>query len=470
MILKHRDRELLRFEWVEPQGVRVLSVNDAERKFLPLEMKGEATDGRLWDWLRHRVVPKHRNYIQLMLDKLGIDSRSVRAIIEVSKGLSLNDVHWVVPDDSKDRWARINLYDNPFSKVLSVMAFTGWGANDFRHEKKEDVPATSPEFTTNGMLAKCWRRTNGEILLYKSGTERFANAGFEPYSEYYAAQVAEALGLDHVTYGLENFKGRLCSTCPLFTSERYGFVPAGRVASVETALADPRFADVFFFDSLILNTDRHLGNFGYLVDNDVNEIVGAAPIFDNGYGLFALALDRPGDRNDEFGDLRKYIRKIGPALYSNWLAFPGGLTTRMRSLAMKLRGFRFKRHPYYNLPSSRLQKIEDFLQNRIDKISQFSVKADDYLLISENGVGVNDVNCETVGGINSNEFFTREELLGVQIKANLNADPFVTQKELAEILQVPQRSIERKMRQLRDGGEIRRVGSPKKGYWEVLGK
>ena len=40
MILKHRDRELLRFEWIEPQGVYVISVNESERKFLPLEMKG----------------------------------------------------------------------------------------------------------------------------------------------------------------------------------------------------------------------------------------------------------------------------------------------------------------------------------------------------------------------------------------------------------------------------------------------
>ena len=52
MILKHRDRELLRFEWVEPEGVRILSVNDAERRFLPLEMKGEATDAALWSFLR----------------------------------------------------------------------------------------------------------------------------------------------------------------------------------------------------------------------------------------------------------------------------------------------------------------------------------------------------------------------------------------------------------------------------------
>ena len=40
MILKHRDRELLRFEWLEPQGVRVVSVVEENRRFLPLEMKG----------------------------------------------------------------------------------------------------------------------------------------------------------------------------------------------------------------------------------------------------------------------------------------------------------------------------------------------------------------------------------------------------------------------------------------------
>jgi hypothetical protein len=39
MVLRNRDRELL-FEWVEPQSVRVVSVNEAERKFLPLEIHG----------------------------------------------------------------------------------------------------------------------------------------------------------------------------------------------------------------------------------------------------------------------------------------------------------------------------------------------------------------------------------------------------------------------------------------------
>ena len=32
MVLKHRDKELLRFEWIEPQGVRIVPVNDGIRR------------------------------------------------------------------------------------------------------------------------------------------------------------------------------------------------------------------------------------------------------------------------------------------------------------------------------------------------------------------------------------------------------------------------------------------------------
>jgi len=125
MILRHRDRELLRFEWVEPQGVRVVSVNEAECRFLPLEMHGVANDATLWTWLTRRTVPKHRHYIQMMLGNLGILQKDTRAIIEMCKGLSLNDVYWVVPDSFSGAWKDFNLYDNPFSKTLAVMAFTG---------------------------------------------------------------------------------------------------------------------------------------------------------------------------------------------------------------------------------------------------------------------------------------------------------------------------------------------------------
>lgn len=454
MILKHRDTKVLRFDWLEPEGVRIVSVNEAARRFLPLDLHGQATDEGLWRWLRHRIVPKHRNYIQEMLLKLGV-SYGVRPIIEVSKGLSLNDVHWVCGDASRACWRAVNLYENPFSKSIAVLAFTGCGRQG---SPTRTVPETSPEFSTNGMLAKCWRRTDSGIVLYKSGSEHFANAGFEPYSEYYAAQIAEALGYAHVPYGLERFKGRLCSTCPLFTSEKIGFIPAGRLVSTAEALADARFAEIFFFDALICNTDRHLGNFGYLIDNDTNEIMGAAPIFDNGYGLFSLALDRPEDpRNHEWDDLRKYARKIGPSLYLPWLAFPGGVTSAMKAAAMRLKGFRFKRHPYYNLSASRLRKLEEFLQNRVDKIIEFGCDADRFLMLDEkNGAEapVDDV---------SRDACTIEE----RILQNAEADPYISQEELAQVLGLSRRTIQRKIADLKQMKRLARIGSGRTKCWKV---
>lgn len=73
-----------------------------------------------------------------------------------------------------------HLYDNRFSKILALTAFTGCGSS------VRTSLASCPEFTTNGMLPKCWRRTGGKIRLYKGGTRGGYNTGNELYSKFYA--------------------------------------------------------------------------------------------------------------------------------------------------------------------------------------------------------------------------------------------------------------------------------------------
>lgn len=447
MILRHRDRELLRFEWTGARGVRVISVNEAERRFLPIDMAGVATDESLWKWLMRRVAPISRTNIQDLLLKQGLDPRDTRHILELCRALSLNDVYWIAGDKSRKTWKEVNLYDNTFSKAISYLALTGEGS----------VPGqgwrSSPEYTTDGNLAKCWRRVGDEVRLYKSGTKGAVNAGFEPYSEFYAAQIAEALELPHAKYQLEKFKGKLCCTSPLFTSDRYSFVPAKRMADRFDPIDDPRFADIFFFDALIFNTDRHMGNFGYLVDNDTNEIVGAAPIFDNGYGLFSQAVEAPGTKNHEFDDLRVFLNRVRPACYDGWLAFPGGVTTAMQDRVRKLIGFRFKPHHTHNLHIERLRKIEAFLQKRVHGIIEFGNKADDLLKISQK-----------IGTINRDNGY---DSLVEAIVENIRADSYLTQEELCDILSVTRSVLTKAMAQLQSSGRLVRVGSRKTGYWQV---
>ena len=66
-------------------------------------------------------------------------------------------------------------------------------------------------------------------------------------------------------------------------------------------------------------------------------------------------------------------------------------------------------------------------------------------------------------GIKSTDF----DSLGYQILENMRADKYITAAEIADILQVEQRTIERRIKQLRENGEIVRVGSRKTGYWQV---
>ena len=59
----------------------------------------------------------------------------------------MNDCYWVVDEIFKGTFDSVNLYDNHFSRTLAYIAFTGYGSSirsTFR---------SSPEFTTNGMLA-----------------------------------------------------------------------------------------------------------------------------------------------------------------------------------------------------------------------------------------------------------------------------------------------------------------------------
>ena len=83
VILRHRDRELLCFEWVRGARVRVLSVNDAERRFLPLEFGEERLSGGgdalrypLEDWLASRSAPVGRHFMRNLMDSLGLNINS----------------------------------------------------------------------------------------------------------------------------------------------------------------------------------------------------------------------------------------------------------------------------------------------------------------------------------------------------------------------------------------------------------
>ena len=367
--LRLYDTTLLSFK-LEEQGIEGLSakitrINEDQKHLLPLGMPLD-NEGVL-KWLRHRVIPKNRAFVEEILKTLNLSPNDTKAIIDVCKGLSLNDSYWVVPQGFPGKFSQYNLYQNRFSEALSLIAYTGIG-------QTQEIFTTSPELTTNGMLRKAWRLIEDDgIYLYKGGSWGAANTGNEPYSEYYACQIAQVMGLSAVQYDLENWKGIIASKCLLFTDIDTSFVSIGSIVQsggLKTVLdyyasLGDDFAEtlhsMLIFDAVIYNEDRHFGNFGLLRDNHSGAIISPAPLFDHGVSLFNYAMP------DDLKTLDDYAKTRSPA-------YPGvkfedvcrELTGRQQALQLRrLINFKFTRHPMLNWPEERLTAIEKHIQKRV---------------------------------------------------------------------------------------------------------
>ena len=367
--LRHFDIPLLRFRVIDSTyaaELEIVWVNEEKQNMLPLDM--EVSGDGVFKWLKHRSIPKNRAFVHSFLSKCGLNLNRPLDIIHVSKGLSLNDCYWVVEEGFEGTFAKYNLYENRFSQILALIAFTGYGSSI------RTSLASCPEFTTNGMLPKCWRRENGKIFLYKGGTTGAYNTGNEPYSEYYAAQITKVMGINAIDYNLSKWRGELCSTCELFTSKKYSFLPVGRVvrsggmnavAAYYQSLGEEYLEalhDMLVFDAVVCNTDRHFGNFGFLVDNETNEIVAPAPLFDHGNALFNFA-GRDALASED--GMKEYADTQMPCVYDDFFGTAKKVMTEKHREALRhLMTFRFKRHSRYNLPPQRLKLIEKMVQQR----------------------------------------------------------------------------------------------------------
>lgn len=370
--LKQYDKTILTFslenKYLEGQECKIIKINQENINLLPIGV--EPNSDSLFSWIKSRVVPKNREFVSQILSKFGLASNDTIGILKLCKGLSLNDSYWIVEHDEKIKFQNYNLFDNSFSRTLSLIAYTGYGSNTAKGF------TSSPEFTTNGMLRKCWRRINKKIYLYKGGTSGGCNTGNEPYSEFYASQIAKKMGVNAVSYNLTKWKNILCSTCELFTDINHSFVPIYRFVKKSNLVEVSKylktlgkeyydaFVDMLVFDAVILNTDRHSGNYGLIVDNKTNKPVGFAPVFDNGNSLFSLAM--PDEINEKYA---KYKTSAFDVPFDDIVK--EFITNKQREKLRKLLNFKFEKHQKYNLPSKRILNLENFVQFQVKKFLNF---------------------------------------------------------------------------------------------------
>lgn len=320
------------------------------------------------EWIKRRKAPSNRKNIESILNYevqvQGLDSKNFMNYIDISFGLSLNDSYWIVPEDENIYlWKDYNLYENRFSERLSLIAF---GEKEMASSIIEDIH-TSPEYTTNGMLAKCWTNLDGKLTLIKHTSEDRVEA----LAEYYLCQVAEVMGFEHIEYDIVEYHNKKVSACKIFTNENEGYVPiyyflttkerAGSeeklLKKVERIMGREKIEDIMLFDSLIFNEDRHLGNYGMIVDNNTGVPLKSAPIFDNGNSLFMLLNEveegKPIHAKHRIGISFDTLSKIYVA-------------KRHGKGLERLKNFSFRRHPKYNLPEKLIKRAENFIRERAE--------------------------------------------------------------------------------------------------------
>lgn len=317
------------------------------------------------DWISKRSAAKHRKHVQKILEECG--GKTLSGFITLTHCLSLTDTLWVKKDSENILWSDVSLYTNSFSDVISKLSFDGTGLCG------QQISTTSPELTTDGLFDKCWIREKG-IKLLKAGSSGASNAGREPYSEVIASPIYEKL-CNGIMYTLRKYHGKTVSCCDIFTSEKYGFksmIACGINTTVLPLLlkefskygAEDLFRSMIVADAVTINNDRHLGNFGFIIDNDTYTIVGMAPVFDYNQAMFPYA-----DWYKGFPDMESWIMERGPKIGNDYYSSAEHMITpRIRSELINLKDLELTVDIDEKFDKGRIAIVNKFKNLQINKI------------------------------------------------------------------------------------------------------
>ena len=274
-------------------------------------------------WTANRSAAKHRVHVNKILEICGGKTKS--GFIALTHCLSLTDTLWVKSNRENVNWHDVNLYENNFDKVISKLSFDGNGLFGIQ------MSTTSPELTTDGAYDKCWLNEKDGIHLIKTGSEGARNTGLEPYGEVLASQVFEKI-CKSVKYTLRKYDSRVVSDCKIFTNEEFGYKPISLFLKSGVKYELPELLEIYrefncedefrrmvVADCITLNSDRHFGNFGFMINNQTFERTVLNPCFD-----FNMAFVPFAEEGFDFGkpelDFDEYLSTRGPVIGSDYVA------------------------------------------------------------------------------------------------------------------------------------------------------
>lgn len=233
-------------------------------------------------WCAGRILTLDRQYAKEILNSIGasqaVTDRDRAQIALTYRCVSLTDIFWVRQQDETITFREINLYENHLDNAFIDVSLRG-----LQITVQND--SLTADLSTNGCFPKAWlRHEQGFTLLKDGGIEAVEN-------ELLASRICQCFRCQQVIYEEAYYKGVKVSSGKLMTSRQYSIVSreAFEVYAVNEGIDPLKYIlelDSYSYymmnilDYLIGNTDRHWGNWGFLVDNETNQPVSLHPLMD----------------------------------------------------------------------------------------------------------------------------------------------------------------------------------------------
>ena len=292
--LMHDDTPVATVELNEELGnmERIVEIHDRDHLPIGTVKDGTFDGGALRNWWFGRSIPATRSGLHHMLDSLGIVAPT--SLLSRSMGLSLSDHYWIKPPDSNLCWSDVNFFENPFSDDVGNLLFG-------KNMEEWELNLSSPDNTSEGNLKKRWMIMNSERNLIKSGSGATMQ---EPFNECIATILMQSQDIPCAEYEMMWSDGEPYSICRDFVDLETELVTCAHVCDmhkrsnndslythyVKCCLTQgldivPALDRMIVVDFLMMNTDRHLNNFGIIRDPRTLKWLYAAPIYDTGASL-----------------------------------------------------------------------------------------------------------------------------------------------------------------------------------------
>lgn len=239
-------------------------------------------------WCASRVLSLDRKYAKTILNYLNKKQAVTdkdRAEIAISYHcLTLTDVYWLKEEKETLDFYSISLYRNSLSKAFFDVCLRGVYPT-IQNQEFLSQGKVAGDISTSGVAPKAWLRKNGEIYLYKDGNIDEVNA------ELLASKIVSCFDCNHIEYFEDFYLGEKVCASKLFTSEDVSIVTMEFIDVYAVNRDTDKYSIVLekdaynyymmnIIDYLIGNTDRHWGNWGFLVNNDTNELLELHPLMD----------------------------------------------------------------------------------------------------------------------------------------------------------------------------------------------